>query len=100
LLPPSGIALAAILLFGYRIWPAIMAGAFLANLATVNETIATAGGIAVGNTLEAVLGGLLMGLWTLGYQNGKLVLVRYSLHCCQALHFSSFQLRTIASHHS
>ena len=29
--PPSGIALALILLFGYRVWPGILLGAFLAN---------------------------------------------------------------------
>src|SRR6266702_4698045 len=30
--PPAGIALAAMLLFGYRVWPAILVGAFLVNL--------------------------------------------------------------------
>jgi integral membrane sensor domain MASE1 len=29
--PPSGISLAALLLFGYRAWPAIALGAFLLN---------------------------------------------------------------------
>src|SRR3954462_3619354 len=32
--PPSGIAFAAIILMGHRAWPAIMMGAFAANLAT------------------------------------------------------------------
>src|SRR5881392_4033255 len=32
--PCTGIALAAFLLLGYRVWPAILAGAFLVNLAT------------------------------------------------------------------
>ena len=32
--PPSGIALAAILLLGFRVWPAIAIGAFLANVTT------------------------------------------------------------------
>ena len=58
--PPSGIALAAVLLFGYRIWPAIALGAFLANATTPNETFATASGIAIGNTLEALCGALLL----------------------------------------
>jgi integral membrane sensor domain MASE1 len=49
--PPAGIALAALLLFGNRVWPAILAGAFLVNLATTG-TIATSLAIAVGNTLE------------------------------------------------
>jgi PAS domain S-box-containing protein len=51
--PPTGIAIAAVLWLGYRISPAILVGAFLANLAT-GEPAATAGGIAIGNTLEAV----------------------------------------------
>ncbi len=57
--PPTGVALAAVLLLGYRIWPAIFFGAFLANLFTP-VSIATAGGIAVGNTLEALSGAFLL----------------------------------------
>ncbi|HEU4340267.1 MAG TPA: MASE1 domain-containing protein, partial [Candidatus Binatia bacterium] len=53
--PASGIALAAILLWGYRLWPGIFLGAFLVNI-TTQGTLATAIGIATGNTLEAVLG--------------------------------------------
>jgi diguanylate cyclase (GGDEF)-like protein len=53
--PCTGIALAALLLLGYRVWPAILAGAFLVNLTTAG-TAATAAGLAVGNTLEAVVG--------------------------------------------
>jgi PAS domain S-box-containing protein len=51
--PPTGVAIAAVLWLGYRISPAILVGAFLANLAT-GVPVATAGGIAFGNTLEAV----------------------------------------------
>jgi PAS domain S-box-containing protein len=57
--PPTGIALAAILIFGHRIWPGIWLGAFIAN-ATANEPIGTACGIALGNTLEAVIGAWLL----------------------------------------
>jgi signal transduction histidine kinase/ActR/RegA family two-component response regulator len=57
--PPTGIALAAMLLLGYRAWPAIMLGAFLANF-TTHESAATALGIAAGNTLEAVAGAWLL----------------------------------------
>jgi PAS domain S-box-containing protein len=57
--PPTGIALAALLLFGYRVWPAIALGAFLAN-ATANAPLATAAGIALGNTLEALAGAWLL----------------------------------------
>src|SRR5262249_3948667 len=58
-LPPTGIALAALLLFGYRAWPGIALGAFLAN-ATTNAPLATAAGIALGNTLEALAGAWLL----------------------------------------
>jgi len=54
--PPTGIALAAVLLLGRRIWPGIALGAFLANVTAPNETVATACGIATGNTLEALVG--------------------------------------------
>src|SRR5262245_21981994 len=53
--PPTGIALAALLLFGYRLWPGIALGAFLAN-ATANAPLGSATGIALGNTLEALAG--------------------------------------------
>jgi len=48
--PPTGIAMAAALIFGRRVWPAILAGAFVANLTTAGNT-ATSLGIALGNTL-------------------------------------------------
>jgi PAS domain S-box-containing protein len=57
--PPTGIAIAAVLLFGYRVWPAVLVGALLANGFTpVGWRIA--GAIAVGNTLEAVSAGFLL----------------------------------------
>ena len=56
---PAGIALAALLLFGYRLWPAILLGALLVN-ATTAGNLATSAGIAVGNTLEAVVGAYLV----------------------------------------
>jgi len=64
---PTGISLAALLLFGYRYWPGIAIGAFLAN-ATANEPLAVAGGIALGNTLEAVVGAWLLRR-VVGFQN-------------------------------
>jgi len=63
--PPSGIALAAVLLGGFRVWPAILIGAFAAN-ATTAGTPETSAVIAVGNTLEALLGGFLIGRWSGG----------------------------------
>jgi len=55
--PPSGIALAALLLWGGRLWPGIFVGAFLLNATTQATTVTalvTALGIATGNTLEAL----------------------------------------------
>lgn len=57
--PPTGIALAALLVFGTRVWPAIALGAFLVNVTTAGS-VATSAGIAAGNTLEAVLGAYLI----------------------------------------
>lgn len=53
--PPTGIALAALLVFGYRIWPGIWIGAFASNAIT-GEPWLTAAAIACGNTLAPVLG--------------------------------------------
>ena len=52
--PPTGIALASLLLFGLRCWPAVFIGAFLVNLSTSGAVISSTV-IASGNTLEAVL---------------------------------------------
>ncbi len=57
--PPTGLAIAALLLLGYRYWPAIMLGAFIANLTTAG-TIFTSLGIAAGNTLEALIAAYLV----------------------------------------
>ena len=51
--PPSGVALAALLLSGLRLWPGIALAAFLLNW-TAGVSAAGAAGIAAGNTLEAV----------------------------------------------
>lgn len=57
--PPSGIALVAILTFGYRMVPGIFAGAFLANsVAGLSPLLAA--GIATSNTGEALIGALLL----------------------------------------
>ena len=53
--PPTGIALAAVLLGGRRIWPGIFVGALVANLLSGAPSLAAAG-IATGNTLEAIVG--------------------------------------------
>src|ERR671925_581954 len=57
--PPTGIALAALLLGGCRLWPGIAFGAFLANV-SAGAPVPVACGIAVGNTLEALVGAALL----------------------------------------
>jgi PAS domain S-box-containing protein len=54
--PPTGIALAACLLVGPSVWPAILLGAFLVNLA-VNGGVVPSLLIACGNTLEMLAAG-------------------------------------------
>jgi len=57
--PGTGIALAAILLLGYRVWPSIFLGAFAVNLTTAGSILSSLG-IATGNTLEGLLGAYLV----------------------------------------
>jgi len=52
---PSGIGLTALLVFGYRVWPAIFIGAFLANVTTAGSVLSSTA-IGIGNTLEGLLG--------------------------------------------
>jgi signal transduction histidine kinase/ActR/RegA family two-component response regulator len=51
---PSGVAIAAFLLFGLRLVPAVFVGAFLVNVTTAGS-IPSSLGVALGNTLEGVL---------------------------------------------
>jgi signal transduction histidine kinase len=53
--PPCGLSLAALLVWGPRYWPGVLLGAFFANLSVVPNPAVDLG-IALGNTLEAVLG--------------------------------------------
>src|SRR5205814_9829457 len=52
---PSGIALAALLMLGYRVAVVIFFAAFLANVPTYGSIVSSVG-IALGNTCEAALG--------------------------------------------
>jgi integral membrane sensor domain MASE1 len=63
--PPTGIAFAAFLVLGRRVWPAILVGAFLVNVTTAGS-VATSIGIAIGNTLEGRLGADLVRLFANG----------------------------------
>src|SRR5205814_10199718 len=58
--PPSGVALAALLLLGLRLWPGIARAAFLLEC-TAGVCAAGAAGIALGDTLEAVASAWLLG---------------------------------------
>jgi signal transduction histidine kinase len=57
--PPAGIALAALLVLGYRVWPAIFVGAFVVNFWTTLNILSSVG-ITCGNTLEAICGAWLV----------------------------------------
>jgi len=63
--PPTGLALAAMLLRGYRVAPAILLASFAAN-ATTAGTIETSIAIGVGNMLEGVVGAWLVNRWSGG----------------------------------
>lgn len=62
--PPSGIALASILLFGYKVWPGILISAFTVNLVVfisnnttdMHTAIWVSSLISIGNTSEVLLG--------------------------------------------
>jgi signal transduction histidine kinase len=57
--PASGIALAALILGGNRLWPAVAIGAFATNYG-VGAPLATAVGIAIGNTSAALAGAYML----------------------------------------
>ena len=57
--PPTGIALAALLIFGYRLWPGVSLGVLLGSLLT-GAPFNLALGMALGNTLEALVGAFLL----------------------------------------
>ncbi len=63
--PPTGIALAAFLLAGYDVWPAILLGAFVVNITTAGSA-ATSAGIAAGNMLEGLVGAYLVNRFARG----------------------------------
>lgn len=53
--PPTGLALASLLLFGPRLWPGVLLGSFVLNFTTAAPLLSAAG-IALGNTGEALAG--------------------------------------------
>src|ERR1700719_5317326 len=65
--PPAGIALAALIGLGVRVWPAIFVGAFFVNFWTTPNILVSLG-IASGNTLEALCGAWLVNQFADGAQ--------------------------------
>lgn len=57
--PPTGLALAALFLWGPRCWPGVWLGAFLVN-STLGGPAWLAAGIASGNTLGPLVGAILL----------------------------------------
>ncbi len=57
--PATGVAIGALLLFGVRLWPGIALGAFVGNALTPISKLAALG-IGAGNTLEAIVGALIV----------------------------------------
>lgn len=68
--PATGLALAIVLLWGNRMGPAILVGAFLANITTAGSPF-TASATAIGNTLEALVGAWLLTEWSGGLATFK-----------------------------
>ncbi len=60
--PPTGIALAALLIFGMDLWPGVTLGVLMGSLLT-GAPADLAIGMAIGNTLEAVVGVYLLRRW-------------------------------------
>ena len=57
--PPTGIAIASLLLYGIDLWPAVFIAAFAVNF-TTGAAVPVAVGIGLGNTLEAALAAWLL----------------------------------------
>ena len=67
--PASGVAIAALLLYGYRLWPGVLLGSFLANILTAFDpsttitllkSLAVAASIGLGASLQAWVGACLI----------------------------------------
>ncbi len=63
--PATGIAITALVLLGYRFWPAIFIGTFLFNLG-VTPSFPVSLGIALGNTLEGLAGAYMINKYAKG----------------------------------
>ena len=70
--PPTGVALAVVLLRGYRVWPAIVIGSFSAHAISSGALTPTAlvesGAIGLGTAAAAFAGAWLINRWSYGYK--------------------------------
>jgi signal transduction histidine kinase len=66
--PPSGIALAALLIFGIQDWPGITLGVVIGSLLT-GAPLGLSLGFGVANTLEALIGAVILTRW-IGFDLG------------------------------
>ena len=64
--PPTGLALAIILLRGYRIWPGIFIGSLAATTIAAGMLTAQGPALALGSTLGALAGARLINYWSYG----------------------------------
>src|SRR5918993_4347835 len=82
--PPTGIALAMLILGGYRLWPVVFVGAFVVNVTTAGS-VATSLGIAAGNTLEAVVAAYLVHRFANGREAFKRPKTIFAFAACAGL---------------
>jgi PAS domain S-box-containing protein len=64
--PPTGFALALLLLLGDRIWPAILVGSFSSYYLTATRSLLESGSIVIGTLLAALAGAWLTRFWANG----------------------------------
>jgi signal transduction histidine kinase/CheY-like chemotaxis protein len=87
--PATGVALALLMLRGRRLWPAILLGAFAANVLNDTSVLASTG-IAIGDTAEALIGATLL------YRVGFIPALR-RLHDVASIFLLAACLSTISS---
>lgn len=100
--PSSGIALACLLLFGNRMWPAVWLGAALVTV-TVHSSLLTATFLGAGNTLEALVGAALVRRCMdlpRSFERGKDVVEFVAIAALSSTIAATFAVATLALVHS
>src|ERR1041385_8405893 len=79
--PPSGLALAIILLRGYRVWPGIFIGSLSATAIAAGMLSVQGPALALGTTLGALAGARLINYWSYGTKtfHTPIGIVRFAL---------------------